>query len=258
MYRVFNVRRARINLDRYHLAISKKTFVGLHSFYQELSSHLSILRKKDNISVGTFRDKATLLCNRIEEIFTTVLNTRERVSVCIKFIKTDSILNNDILNAEIFTFARSPSTSPERLKYDNSGTPPDKIKENSDFEMIVSNESQFKGVDYFACENLDDYSEIYKEKYNKPFMNSHLNPPYKSAIVVPIRSKIEYVSEKLKRETNNRNSYHIVGFLCIDSEEQFGVSEDHRLTRFKNAVELACLIGDTLYPFLEEYLNNAL
>ena len=217
-----------------------------------------MLRKNNNPSIVTFRDKAALLCNRIEQIFTAALSTTEPVSVCIKFIKTDSILDADIMDAEVYTFARSSSTQSSRLLLDMKNNPPDKIIENSDFEMIVSDERLFRNIEFFACENLDAYPDAYMKEYKKAFTNSHQNPPYKSTIVVPIRTNIENVSERLKHQSKSTNCYHIVGFLCIDSEEIFVASEDHRFTRFKNTVELAQSIADSLYPFLEEYLIKSL
>ena len=257
-YRIFNLKRAKRNIYKMHLAMNKKTFIYLHVFYQELLSYINTIRKNNTVSPSTFHDKATLLCNRIEQIFTVCLGTKEPVSVCIKFIKANAILEKDVLNSEVYTFARSNSTSPSRFKYDQNDTPPDKIIDNSDFEMIVSNERIFKDIDYFACEDLEAYQEKYENQFKKQFKNSHASPPYKSAIIIPIRTKLENTSQNLKNQCIQTNCYHIVGFLCIDSEEKFLVSEDYRNTRFNNSTELAYTLGESLYPFLEEYLISSL
>ena len=257
-YRVFNLKRATRNIHKINLAINKKTFLYLHAFYQDLLSYISLIQKNENISKVTFHDKAALLCNRIEKIFTVCLGTKDPVSVCIKLIKADTIFDNDFLNSQVYTFARSSSTSPMREKYDLSDNPPDKIINNSDFEMIVSDERIFKKIDYFACEDLDSYPDIYKNDFKKDYQNSHFSPPYKSAIVIPIRTKIENISKNLKNRCIDTNCYHIVGFLCIDSEEKFLPSEDYRYTRFTNSIELAYTLGEALYPFLEENLIKSL
>lgn len=257
-YRVFALKRAKRNIYKTNLAMNKKTFGFLHDFYKDLLAYIYYLRNNDNISKETFRDKAILLCNRIERIFTIYLATKEPVSVCVKLIKSDSIMDENILNSEVYTFARSTSTASERFQYDEKDNSCDKINNNSDFEMIVSNEDAFRNIDYFSCEDLDAYPKIHLEEYKKEYRNSHSEPPYKSAIVIPIRAKIENVSKNLKRQCVNKNCFHIVGFLCIDSEEKFITSKDFKLTRFKSSTELAYTLGESLYPFFEEHLIKSL
>jgi hypothetical protein len=257
-YRVFSLKRARRNIHKTYLATNIESFSRLHVFYQELLSYINMIRTSDSVTKNTFHDKATLLCNRIEKIFTVYLGTKNAVSVCIKFIKADTILNNDFLNSEVYTFARSNSTSPTRLLYDQSDNQPDRIIDNSDFEMIVSSEKIFKNIDHFACEDLDSYPDKYLKEFKKEFKNSHSAPPYKSAIIIPIRAKIENTSNSLKKPCIKTKCFHIVGFLCIDSEEKFLTSEDYRRTRFLSSTELAYTIGESLYPFFEEYLTSSL
>lgn len=257
-YRVFNLKRARRNIYKFNLAINQNTYKWLHSFYKDLQEYYSTLRRKDSVSKEWIHDKAVLLCNRTQQVFTAALATNSDVSVCIKFFETE-LLDSNLLYSKVYTFARSTSTQPERLNYDLNPLGVDRIIDNSDFKMIVSDKPPFQDIDHFACEDLDSYPTEYAQKYKEAFKNSHFNPPYKSAIVIPIRTKIDNVSKALdKQPLIKNNNYHIIGFLCIDSEEKFNASEDFRLTRFRNCVELAFAIGESLYPFFEEYLTKYL
>lgn len=253
-FRIAGIKKAKRNLSRKTVAVNKKTYKNIHDFYHNLRNYLNAIQQDDNFSSRHFSDKAALLCNHIEKVFTTALDVKEPVSVCIKRIKTSSILNDNVSEWELCTFARSTSTQRERYEYDRNDREPDKITNNSDFEMIVSNDRQFKSFNCFYTGDLETYAAEYEEKYGVEFKNSHFNPPYKSTIIVPIRIDTEYMSAALKGKIGKGRYYHIVGFLCIDSEEKFLKEDEIRYESFKNCVELAFSMGDALYTFLEDYL----
>lgn len=253
-FRIAGIKKAKRNLSRNAVATNKKIYKYIHSFYHNLRNYLNVIQQDDAFSSRHFSDKAALLCNHMEKVFTIALDVKEPVSVCIKRIKTSSILNGNIKDWELCTFARSTSTQRERFEYDRNDRDPDKITDNSDFEMIVSNDKQFRNVNCFYTGDLEAYAVEYEKKYGVKFNNSHFQPPYKSTIIVPIRIDSDYMSTTLKAKIGDSRYYHIVGFLCIDSEEKFLKEDEIRYERFKNCVELAFSMGDALYTFLEDYL----
>lgn len=258
-YRVFAIKRAKLNLEASYVGKNKKVFEYIQAYQHDLLDFSCFVTNQSNISAHTFKDKAALLCNRIEQILTSALGTKDRVSVCVKCFKTETILNNDVKNWEIYTFARSASTQATRLDYDRKDREPDKIADNTDFEVIVSDDARFKSFNYFYCGDLDTYPEIFRQKYTKEFKNSHSNPPYKSTIIVPIRMISDNISPILQKQVCASKYYHVIGFLCIDSEEKFIKAEgDYRYSTFKNSVSMVRAIGDSLYPFFENYLTKEL
>lgn len=253
-FRIASIKKAKRNLSRSTLALNKKIYKYIHDFYHNLRNYLNAIQQDADFSSRHFSDKAALLCNHMEKVFTTSLDAKDPVSVCIKRIKTSSILNDRVSDWELSTFARSTSTQRERYEYDRNDRDPDKIIDNTDFEMIVSNDKLFRNFDCFYTGDLETYAVEYEKKYGVPFKNSHFQPPYKSTIIVPIRIDTDYMSSALKGKIGKARYYHIVGFLCIDSEEKFLEEDEIRYERFKNCVELAFSMGDALYTFLEDYL----
>lgn len=146
--------------------------------------------------------------------------------------------------------ARSLSTKRSRLSYDNTYRKPDLLADNTDFEVIVSDDAKFQDFNRFSCGDLDSYPDEFRKKYLHEFKNSHDNPPYKSTIVIPIRIASEYLLPIFENTRTDKLSYHALGFLCIDSEEKFISSQqDFKYNRFKNCEELACSFADSLYNF---------
>lgn len=250
LYRVFAVRRAKKNIIKTQLAIQKETGEFIHRFFHDLRDCNSFLDKNTNVDESQFKDKAKLLCNQIEKIFSRLLDAK--ISVCIKTIKTDTILNNSIDDWEVITFVRSISTADERYKYDRK---PDKIVDNTDFEIILRDVGKYKQQDYFVAENIDKFRKDFESNARAIFLNSHEEVPYKSAIVVPIRIKVSDMHPNLKKLCDNGEFFHVVGFLCIDSEETFDDKRNNlKYIQFVSSIKYACAISDSLYHFFESYL----
>lgn len=257
--RAFSIKKARYNIEATYEARSKRVYTHLKSYQNDLVDFARMIDHKSSIEEHTFKDKAALLCNRIEQIMTAALMTKEPVSVCIKCIKTETILCDDIEKWEIYTFARSASTQPDRLEYDREDRQPDRIVDNTDFEVIVSKSKKFEDFKCFYCGDLDTYPEYFKSKYEQGFKNSHSNPPYKSTIIVPIQVVRNRVAPILRKEISSTTHYHVIGFLCIDSEEKFIKSkDDQRYNIFTSCVNLVFAIGNSLYSFFEKYLIKEL
>lgn len=254
IYRAVNLKKTKANIEATHIAKNKLQYEKMHSFQHDLRNYTNYLDKNNNISFDNFRDKARVLCDIMEPIFSSVLQTQEKVSVCLKYIETDTFMNKDYKNWEICTLARSQSTQRVRLAYDDKNRKADLIADNTDFEVIVSCDSKFQNFNRFACGDLDSYASEFQHDYMQEFKNSHENPPYKSTIVIPIRIASEYLATILENANMENQFYHVLGFLCIDSEEKFlQNTNDYRYNRFKNCEELACSFADSLYDFFESY-----
>ena len=250
MYRVFAVRRAKRNIEKTHLAIRKETGELFHRFFHDLRDCNSFLDKNRDVNQEVFKDKATLLCNQIEKIFNRMLDAK--TAVCIKLFRTDTILDKDIDEWEIQTFVRSSSTSDERYQYDRKS---DKIIENTDFEIILRDVGKAKQKDFFYAVNIKKYIDYFEKESGEKFRNSHENYQYNSAIVVPIRIKASNMHPELKKLCTDKDYFHVVGFLCIDTEETFDdVKHNYKYSQFMSSLKYACAISDSMYHFFESYL----
>ncbi len=254
IYRAINLRKTKRNIEATNVATNKTQYENIHIFQHDLRNYTNYINKNSNMDFDNFRDKARVLCDTMQHIFSSVLQTKGNVSVCLKYIKTETILNTDYKNWEIRTLARSRSTDRSRFTYDDVGREPDLIADNTDFEVIVSDEKKFQGFNRFSCGDLDSYPDEFRKKYAHDFKNSHENPPYKSTIVIPIRISSEYLLPILEENISDRYSYHALGFLCIDSEDKFVQTPNgFEYNKFKNCEELACSFADSLYDFYEAF-----
>lgn len=257
--RLCSIKRAKHNIEATYEARSKRVYRHLKSYQNDLVDFARMIDHKSNLEEHTFRDKAALLCNRIEQIMTAALMTKEPVSVCIKCLKTESVLCDDIRKWEVYTFARSASTQPDRLEYDRDDCQPDKVIDNTDFEVIVSDNKRFEKFKCFYCGDLDTYPAAFLSEYKQEFKNSHSNPPYKSTIIVPIQVVRNRVTPVLRKEIASSKHHHVIGFLCVDSEEKFiKNNDDQRYNIFTSCVDLVFAIGNSLYSFFETYLIKEL
>lgn len=181
-------------------------------------------------------------CSYIENIFTSLWQNN-KVSVCIKKIVTDNIMNNNFEEWGVATIARSAGTKQDRYQL-YSETP--LISENSDFKIIIS--PKYKDS-VFSCLDLTKVDEEFIDKYGEKYKNSTLNylDKYKSTIVAPIRIKINKANPIIKPICNKDHQYHLVGFLCIDTEDIF--KGDSIL--FNSGIELAKGFADALYKLFE-------
>lgn len=252
--RWLSIKRAKRNIQRSSLRNSEDISTQIHLFFHDLRDCNNYLDIHSNLSSELFRSKALNLCNRIEKFFNSVLQTNNSVNVCIKLLDTNSISDSDYRKWKTYTFVRSQSTDTNRSNHDKEYA---SITENTDFEMIVSDEPEFRSINYFISENLENTKREYNEKYekdNKHFKNSNPDASYKSTIVVPIRVSADLASPRLKIDSS-KYSHHILGFLCIDSDETFDdVEKDFRFSIFMNSAKYACAFADSLYHFFESYL----
>lgn len=212
--------------------------------FSYFKNDISYIQNK-KIDNDTFENIVKKWCTAMNEYFDCYLG--KKVSVCIKIIKADNILNEDILNWETRTLARSESTLQARCDTDNLSS---KVMENTDFELIISGDE-----DFFSTPNLSNTIGIFSNK-GKAYKNSRDNflEYYKSVIVVPIRIDTEKISNALKKQVCidylKKQKYHVLGFLCIDSMSTF----ENDIDVFASATEQAKAFSDVLYQVFEKFL----
>lgn len=247
---IFLVKRF-LSIQKIHETISSEYDKRLQSLsetsrniFDTLKNETADIRNGKGIDTASFEKVIATCCTTLNTYFDCFLGNEN--SVCIKRIKTETILNEDVHEWDIVTFGRSILTRKKRSTNDHQSC---KVKDNTDFEMILTGEA-----DYFASPNLSITDQKYKQK-NKIFKNSHEDflKYYQSTIVVPIRINMARVSSKLlphMKYTEDQHIYHVLGFLCIDSMEIY--SEDS--VAFASAVEQTIAFADALYPLLESFL----
>lgn len=253
--RWFSINRAKRNIQQnYHDRVRNMSKLT-HIFFHELRDYNNYLKITETIKDSEFHDKAVNICNSIESFFTSVLETKSKTCVCIKLLDIDSISNHDYKTWKTYTFARSASTDTRRYNDDDKREP---ITENTDFEILVSNEKEFSQYNYFHSVNLEKTSKQFLQDHKRQFLNSHHNATYKSTIIVPIRILTKLASPQLGLNPKTTR-YHILGFLCIDSEETFDEDgHNYRYNTFMNSIQFACAFADSLYHFFESYLLKRL
>ena len=242
--RYFSIKKitARIE-DEYNQRIQTLSEIN-RGFFETLKNEIADVNNCSSIDIGTFEKVIVTCCTSLNSYFDHYLGNKN--SVCIKRIKTETILNEDVHEWDIVTFGRSLSTKRHRSSKDYKSC---KVKENTDFELILTG-----AEDYFASPNLNVTVQKYRDN-NLLFRNSRKNflEHYQSAIVVPIRINMEKIDPSLKQHMNysdEQHIFHVLGFLCIDSMQTY----DENSIPFTSAVEQAIAFADAIYPLLEAYL----
>lgn len=167
--------------------------------------------------------------------------TTKDVCACIKLLQhEDSEEKIDINNALLKTFCRSSNSSSNRKDYEISHNIV--LSENTDYiEILNDNNSK----NYFYEQNLSLYDQ-HLQKMGRRYKNSNVdwNNYYVGTIVVPIRIETKKLCHK-----KNPNSYHVIGFLCLDSK-----SYDAFDVRYENYYTgIAKAFSDLIYILLSQY-----
>lgn len=247
IYKIFS----RQNLEK---AVSKKYEDILSEIYEIIESiNFTFKKNFDNIknkNIGTYEHLNSLLkplSDSISDLAQIII--KERSSVCIKIIETESLMNNDFKKWKIRTIARSKSTKPNRQRKDNQAV---NVSENSDFCTIIEGNDPNYG-DNFIVPDLDELEVLWKE-VGWTYLNSTKNYKnlYKSTIVFPIRTKADMVADVIKNGEDNPcfAVYHVIGFLCWDSKKKFNGNDKS----FLELVDILESFADSLYPLLENYI----
>lgn len=175
-----------------------------------------------------------VLCDTLKK------HTTKDVSACIKLIRYNDSEETINKNAKIETFCRSVNSSTNRGEYES--THEIILSENTDFLEIIDENIE---KNYFYQPSLSAYDKALKEN-NKSYENTNNNwsEYYEGVIVVPIR-----IETKKLYHIKRNNSYHIIGFLCVDSK-----STDAFTKKLENYyVEIVKSFSDIIYILLGQY-----
>ena len=164
----------------------------------------------------------------------------QKVSSCIKLItKPDSTIDD----ATLKTFCRSTKSATNRGSYETSKNPI-KICDNTDFLDIIDSVNG-ANRNYFYQGDLKAYDNKLREN-GKHYRNS--NPDwendYTGTIVAPIQIEHKRLYDSLKED-----SYHVIGFLCIDSKSTSAFLPRHE----KSYVNIVQSFADIFYILLSQY-----
>lgn len=155
------------------------------------------------------------------------------ISVCVKIFKKRDRNRNDFLSEEIVSLARSSNTEAERVNDEKTI-----IGQNTDFANLCKGQ-----IIFFASSNL------YKNKESGQYINDSKNwkeKKYKSTLVTPI----QYHNNNDSNNEHNRNiKSDVIGFLCIDSQEE--IKEWENSDSFE--LQFMAMFSDILYVYIKEF-----
>lgn len=175
------------------------------------------------------------------------------INVCIKMIDTDSIMDTKYKEWKTKTLARACDKKREREVLDEQKQV---VSNNTSFLNILDPE---KNDLFFASPNIRETIRKLKDvgiEYRNP--NENFEDYYTSTIVTPISMKTSLVSPTItdyaKMMNNDSSQYHIIGFLCIDSEYDFTNEKGEFLSLTYDCMTLSTL----LYSMFENRIINQL
>ena len=190
----------------------------------------------------TYREKLSGILDNLCETLNSF--TDRPISACIKlncFSSENGCEDISQENVELITFCRSHNSVTDRGNYERCNK---KIflNDNTDFKEIISDNNN---KDYFYQTNLLDYDDKLKS-VELAYKNTNTDWAryYKSTIVVPIRIEFNTLYH-IKKDT----SYHIIGFLCVDSEHTDAFTEKQE----KYNVGIVNAYADVIYILLSQY-----
>lgn len=242
--RYFSIKRFKNNLVAKINSDSAEINKLLLQFTKTVIESSLKVRKKKNIDYDHFKSIVKNICSLIQKIICKI--SGQEFSVCIKIFSLNELLETDYANMSTVTIARESKDFIERSAHDHQKQ---SIATNTSFKSLLAT-----GDLLWSCPDLTklDPEKIKGSSYQNP--DNNYRNFYKSTTVTPIRTKIENVDRNIIDYSNNcdRVEYHYLGFLCIDSCQTF--KEDEAF--FEQLFPILILMGDALYPLLENYLIN--
>ena len=253
---IIDINKARVVLERSYFSSLSNISTNSHKYFHNIRNYISSMNWNSISSEKDIMDQCKNICNYLAEfykhLFYRYLDGND-VSVCIKIIKTDNVYDEDYLNWEMETIARSVSTTQSRNNIDRK---PVKISGNTDFQIILSKDYEDELFSFPDMSNIyDDFLKTYKIEYRNSRQDFYNY--YRSTIVVPIKIDGRFASNELSAFMNNLDSRSLVlGFLCIDSMKVFASEQEQEI--FKIGTEFAKSMADSLYIFFEKALISFL
>lgn len=256
---IFNTSYAKMQLECEYFRRHRNVAADLHKFFHNLTNITSSINTLNILKYEDIVDKYQNLCNFLAEFYNSLFWEYlgdNKISVCIKLIQTEMIFDENYMRWSMETIARSASTDQKRSNIDDK---PVKISENTDFQVILSDQYQDELFAICDMRNIeDDFLTTYSMKYKNSRGDDFLNY-YQSTIVLPIKTDYKYVAEELRVKNGQGKGSFVLGFLCIDSMKAFETEEEKKI--FSIGVEYTKSFADALYPLFEKILisckNNA-
>lgn len=250
---LFDTDRAEQELNRSYMSSQIKLSMQTHSYFHNLRNYIASISLEKTKTYEDTQEKCKSICNYITEFYNTLFEkclNGSNISTCIKLIKPESIFDENYLNWQMTTIARSTSTVQKRNNIDDI---PVSISANTDFQIVISEKYQ---DDLFSFADMTHIKQDFWDTYGIAYQNSRGDKfldYYRSTIVVPIKIDGRYASGILKSYTKNSDQRSFVlGFLCMDSMKTFETDEEKAM--FALGVEYAKAIGDSLYTLFEKIL----
>lgn len=119
---IFDTNKAKNALERKFFVKNKELATEMHKFFHNLRDYSSSLYSLNILTLEDVKDRCVHICNYIELIYNQLFKEYlgdDKVSVCIKLIKNDSIFDADYNNWEMLTIARSNTTDQKRNRIDD-------------------------------------------------------------------------------------------------------------------------------------------
>jgi len=173
------------------------------------------------------------LKNYIDDLAKYLTNYRgTTISVCIKIFKERDRNRDEFQSEEIVSLVRSSNTEVTRTNSDKNF-----VGQNTDFTNLCKGQ-----IVFFGSANLQKIEE------SGQYINDSINwkeKKYTSTLVTPIR----YYDNDIYNMRNKNINPDIIGFLCIDSEDEIKEWE------YSDSFELQMLaaFSDVLYVYIKEF-----
>lgn len=236
MYNTFNINR-------------KNTSTTINDLVVHLTTLGLQIKSTPQMSAQQYKNNCKSICQKIRTTLTTIYG--QNINVCIKMIVTDSVMDQEYTDWKTQTLARDCDKYSERTKLDNVHQA---VCDNTSFLELLDPK---RGDVAFSSANIKDTVRKYKEasiEYRNP--NKEYAKFYTSTIVCPIACETEDVSPTIvacaEQMGNIDTKYHVVGFLCIDSEHDFS----DEMTPFVALMYDCRSISTALYAMFENRIIN--
>ncbi len=235
-YRQLAIKRMRVTSEKFH----KLSHESRNVFFDTLHSY-----KVNSLTCNELNSMYQAYISKVLDNLCEVINsfTEREICACVKlFSYTEDEEVIDENDSQLVTFCRSNNSDTDRDNYEKHKTKPIFMRDNTDFREIIDCEQD---KDYFYKGNLAEYKKEL-EKIGKTYRNTNENwsKYYRGTIVVPIRIEFKRLYHQKKND-----SYHIIGFLCVDSMSTDAFTEEQE----NYNVDIVKSYADIIYLLLSQY-----
>lgn len=235
-YRQLALKRMSVTSVKFH----RLTHESRNVFFDTLHSY-----KTETLTINELNTIYQKYIGNVLDDLCEILNsfTEKEICACVKlfsYTEKEEVIDKNC--SKLITFCRSRNSNTNRDNYENRDTKEIFLKDNTDFRDIVDDQ---KAKDYFYKADLKKYDkELRKigDKYRNT--NDNWEEYYRGTIVVPIRIEFKRLYNQKKND-----SYHLIGFLCVDSLDTDAFKEEQE----RYNVNIVKAYADLIYVFFDEY-----